>query len=691
MSKLSQLIRFDALGIPTPAFTAVSYDDFRLDKYREDVARLTFPVIVRSSFSDEDGDSQSHAGAFLSLPDIESDGLFEAIDKVFQSYPTQEGQEVIIQEMISAEYSGVLFAFQDAVWKLEYGQGAGAVVGGEHPSKTLLLPKFSRGDIFWSRLLKVWSPDLANKEQDLKRPFIGLSVYAAELLNDTNHQEAGLDIEFAVADGAIYILQARPITTASEREEILSSANHKEILPPIPSPFMSGMIASCSRHLFSYYQRLDPSLRDRSFIELAEGMPWINMSALLDIMVKWGLPTNLVTRSVGTHDVYAVRTRPYAAIKHLSVFLKVLRDQLTVIGRTRSWVAVNQKKVETESAQRTELWRSSPDIAFNNWLTQLQLVYVGLVDLMQAHTGAMSGPARFLEKWGVLQYLEGKDPSLDYFHQFRKLSTGETTRSAFLEEFGHRGFYESDIGQPRFAEYTEATWSNFLADGSAPTKTSSSPNLWMKMVGRLLDPVTTLISSRESLRNEAMKMFQVLRTEMLEQTRILFGDQFDFSLYHPDTLSQGIEMNWGPGQWKQVSYPEPSGWDMDVFLANRSGRRIPLDASKDANSPIGVFPGIVRGQIWKVDHASVESLEKPDFDSTILLTESLDPGWIPYFVKVDGVLSYVGGILSHASIILRESGMPAITQVSRAVSLNTGDWVEMDGKTGLVRKISPTM
>jgi pyruvate,water dikinase len=96
----------------------------------------------------------------------------------------------------------------------------------------------------------------------------------------------------------------------------------------------------------------------------------------------------------------------------------------------------------------------------------------------------------------------------------------------------------------------------------------------------------------------------------------------------------------------------------------------------------------VRGQIWRVDQATLGSLQKPPFAQTILLTDSLDPGWIPYFVQVQGVLSHVGGILSHASIILRESHIPAITQLPRQIVLQTGDWVEMDGRTGEVRKLA---
>ncbi|MEL7340624.1 MAG: PEP-utilizing enzyme [Bacteroidota bacterium] len=182
-----------------------------------------------------------------------------------------------------------------------------------------------------------------------------------------------------------------------------------------------------------------------------------------------------------------------------------------------------------------------------------------------------------------------------------------------------------------------------------------------------------------------MQFFFVLRKELL--THSPAGQDF---------------ANWYPEDWASIlasksvdqdHYETQSGWDMDSFLHNRVGRRLPLSSlthlksGETADQGLGIYPGKIRGQIWRVDQANPESLEKPDFAHTILLTESLDPGWIPYFVQVDGVLSYVGGLLSHASIILRESQKAAITQLPRDWQFETGDWVEMDGKSGMVERV----
>jgi len=136
---------------------------------------------------------------------------------------------------------------------------------------------------------------------------------------------------------------------------------------------------------------------------------------------------------------------------------------------------------------------------------------------------------------------------------------------------------------------------------------------------------------------------------------------------------------------------------MDTFLYNKLGRRLPVGLlyNVDKAAPlqdrgIGVFPGKVKGRVWRVEAASLDNLSPPDFDTIVLVADALDPGWAPYFSQVDGVVAYLGGVLSHASILLREARVPSVTQLPPSISLQTGDWVLIDGKTGSVQRIEET-
>ena len=71
----------------------------------------------------------------------------------------------------------------------------------------------------------------------------------------------------------------------------------------------------------------------------------------------------------------------------------------------------------------------------------------------------------------------------------------------------------------------------------------------------------------------------------------------------------------------------------------------------------------------------------------ILVAARTDPGWIMLFPSAAGLLVEHGSLLSHSAIVAREMGIPAIVSISGVTAwLRTGDVVEMDGSTGVVRK-----
>jgi pyruvate,water dikinase len=59
------------------------------------------------------------------------------------------------------------------------------------------------------------------------------------------------------------------------------------------------------------------------------------------------------------------------------------------------------------------------------------------------------------------------------------------------------------------------------------------------------------------------------------------------------------------------------------------------------------------------------------------------------FPAAAGVLVERGSLLSHSAIVAREMGIPTIVALSEATSwLRDGDWIEMDGSSGLVRRLN---
>ncbi len=70
---------------------------------------------------------------------------------------------------------------------------------------------------------------------------------------------------------------------------------------------------------------------------------------------------------------------------------------------------------------------------------------------------------------------------------------------------------------------------------------------------------------------------------------------------------------------------------------------------------------------------------------TILVVPYTDAGWTSMLVQVGGIISEVGGSLSHGAIIAREYGIPAVMDIPQATQLlRDGQKVRLDGQTGII-------
>jgi rifampicin phosphotransferase len=104
----------------------------------------------------------------------------------------------------------------------------------------------------------------------------------------------------------------------------------------------------------------------------------------------------------------------------------------------------------------------------------------------------------------------------------------------------------------------------------------------------------------------------------------------------------------------------------------------------DARRGTGCYPGTVRGIARVVRDPREATLEAGE----ILVAERTDPGWVMLFPAASGLLVERGSLLSHSAIVARELGLPAVVAIDGLTSwLESGDEVELDGRTGDVRRI----
>jgi pyruvate,water dikinase len=94
-----------------------------------------------------------------------------------------------------------------------------------------------------------------------------------------------------------------------------------------------------------------------------------------------------------------------------------------------------------------------------------------------------------------------------------------------------------------------------------------------------------------------------------------------------------------------------------------------------------VSAGTVEGRARVILDMAKADLEAGD----ILVTAYTDPSWTPLFVAIKGLVTEVGGLMTHGAVIAREYGLPAVVGVENATRLiKDGQRVRVDGTDGYV-------
>ncbi|QUV80438.1 PEP/pyruvate-binding domain-containing protein [Chloracidobacterium thermophilum] len=659
-----------------------------------DLPPVASRVAVRSAFSREDGESQSLAGYFASFLNVPFPEVWPAVCRVWNSSHRLDApfrRDVLIMAMVDARHAGVAVTeteYEDDLVNVTQGLGD-RLVSGLVAGETLHLPKLRAFE-------KPTEAGFAGRLQRLLRDV--RRVFGAR----------NWDVEFADDGQQCWLLQVRPLTRPVIRNEWFTYANHREILPPLPSPLMTSLIASCASDLFDYYRGFDARLPEhRPFIEVFAGRPFINLSLLTDMMRLWGLPTRLVTDAIGGRDIGTQGWRWGRLLCSLPVLIRLGWAQLRA----------------PSSARRCMAWLSGfghapPDTdSFTNCISDLQTVYTALVREMFSLTQAMSGPLALLRRLGVLsalaachetvttRLLTDLDPLREYVqahpHLTAVLAEGrvpeddgfQTLWQAYLARYGFRGVFESDIACPRYHEQPETLLCSLLAERP---RQAPLPLPWLAwLVYPLWQQARRALDAREELRHAAMQTFDRIRQRMkrlaaqaLQDGRLPAAD--DLWLLDIEELRQ-LDGGWcatpdflaarRQAQATLAGYAFPDVFrrfdNFSAFLA------VPAEGSRPAVlQGTGLTRGVVEGRAWVCHTPSVPPVST---EPLILVAPAVDAGWVPVFAGVAGVVVEIGGDLSHGSIVLRELGLPAVTNVRHVTRvIRTGDRIRVQAALGVV-------
>ena len=126
-----------------------------------------------------------------------------------------------------------------------------------------------------------------------------------------------------------------------------------------------------------------------------------------------------------------------------------------------------------------------------------------------------------------------------------------------------------------------------------------------------------------------------------------------------------------------------------VYAENTFRDFKPVTASAEGDlSGTGCCPGEVTAPV-RIVRSPRDNL---DLNGCILVAGRTDPGWVPLYPAVRGILIERGSILSHSAIVAREMGIPAIVGIHGLLdALSNGQTVTMNGQTGTVRIHPPAV
>ena len=130
----------------------------------------------------------------------------------------------------------------------------------------------------------------------------------------------------------------------------------------------------------------------------------------------------------------------------------------------------------------------------------------------------------------------------------------------------------------------------------------------------------------------------------------------------------------------------PVYWGNSMHPPDKGAPRLSLAKDPTADlQGLPCCPGVVEGVV-RVITSPKDNLE---LNGEILVTLRTDPGWVPLYPSVSGLLVERGSLLSHSAIVAREMGLPAIVSVPNLTkTLKSGMRIRMDGKSGTVTILS---
>ncbi|HEU5229328.1 MAG TPA: PEP/pyruvate-binding domain-containing protein [Ktedonobacteraceae bacterium] len=379
-----------------------------------------------------------------------------------------------------------------------------------------------------------------------------------------------------------------------------------------------------------------------------------------------------------------------------------------------------QIKATSNAQDLIRIWQAEIEPFFREALRTLRSVAQGLDRMLRADLRKLVGEADANALIGGLSSGANQLASLELLLGLEQLARGEIDRETFARRYGHRGAHEMELSIARPAEdpdWIERQLASTREAGVDVRALLSRQNAahaaaWERFrqryprqagkMRRRIDQSANAARKREAARSEGVRVFWVVRAFVQRAGELTGqGDELFFlSIAEILTVLGGDETPLARIEARHALYnrycalpPYPGlirgHFDPFHWAADPHRRSDLFDEGRDHiindKDAITGFPGsegIVEGRARVV--ATVEEGDQLQAGE-ILVTTTTNVGWTPLFPRAAAIVTDVGAPLSHASIIARELGIPAVVGCGNAtMRLHTGDLIRVNGEQGTV-------
>jgi pyruvate,water dikinase len=733
------------------------------------------PAAVRSSATAEDLPDLSFAGQQTSYLDVRgSKAVVASVQRCWASlwsaralaYRHHHGLQsaismaVVVQRLVAADVAGVLFTAHPVTGDsntimIHASWGGEAVIRGTVMADAIEVDKASR-KIISVRPGKEPSQtkqEIGTFEQGAARSHRGQpSVSPAQVSELTGlgvqveklYQQP-VDLEWAIASGQAFVLQARPITTlpvsavpdpwndSRDLDCLWTRGNIGEAVPDVVTP--------CSRSMLDVvFDDMMPTLRFGGFAPVGciGGRMYFNLSVLMTMLAVAGFGRRRLLEATG--DIFGSVPSdveiPVLPVSRWAVAKAVLpatvRNRRRIranVPRLREFLATTPERCASfrlcvqgtaDGGALAALWRGAI----------LPLLHEANVML---EAGSKSDGGAFIRVRKRVRKLVGQEDadlllrasdtdelaSLGPLRGLSELAAGKIDRAAFVRDFGHHSPHLFELSLPRPAEDPAWIDRQVLAlrasdlDALLRKQHQAQAAAWDRFerrsprratgLRRTLTQARRSTQLREAARSEQARVVLLVRSFVLQAALITGIGADDIFFLTLDEILEALESN--PFAITHIperriayeryctlpDYPalirgrfDPFAWAADPhrrhdFYDARFADRRATDHVQGLPGSAGTAQGYAR-VATTIEEASAL------VPGEVLVTTVTNIGWTPLFPRASAVVTDVGAPLSHAAIVARELGIPAVLGCGNATTvLRTGDLLKVDGTRGTVQ------